>query len=629
VLVGTAIPAHAFWPSNHGNTNTPVPAISRNLRTANLHEAQNGFPAVPAGATRTTSANMLDGHAAYIIRNSPGNNFTVSIWILNDTGNIVAFSNDITATTGAATNQDRLRAVVGNFGISFGADAQGRFGTSLQINSYIESGTNAENTHTVKIWATGRNNWTRQVSAAIIDNATGNEIARDENIWLRGSGQVYVNVDNFVISLNRAGGTNNSTVGNVEILYTPTNPSLFPIQTGMSSGTDAEGIYRAFVLPTGVATSGLQNPSNQPVHVWVIDIESGEVVAETDEPLPHGAIFQQSHYVGEFGVRWTPNSNSATLTDVSIGQVRVRPERPVVTVPELPEIEEDEYDYEEYEDEGIVIDWDNILPLPIPTVPVIPPVEYVPVITLPLPAPVIPMPTIPENLQPMPMPTVPAIPPVEEVEIDWDNVAPMPMPTVPVIPPVVEDDEIIYEDDDIVYIPEIEAGQCGIGIAGEFAAWNASSVFNTGDRVIFDGRLFEAQWWTQNDTPGVNVHGSWMEIAAITLNGDVVYCWTASRVFNTGDIVYFDGNVFEAQWFTRNEQPGLNPWGAWMQLATTDNVESSVEADPAHDVWTADRVFTGGETVYFDGYLWSAQWWTRNQKPGADAHGPWRNLGRA
>lgn len=44
--------------------------------------------------------------------------------------------------------------------------------------------------------------------------------------------------------------------------------------------------------------------------------------------------------------------------------------------------------------------------------------------------------------------------------------------------------------------------------------------------------------------------------------------------------------------------------------------------------WTADRVFTGGETVYYDGQMWYAQWWTRNQRPGESQWGPWRNLGR-
>ena len=132
-----------------------------------------------------------------------------------------------------------------------------------------------------------------------------------------------------------------------------------------------------------------------------------------------------------------------------------------------------------------------------------------------------------------------------------ENLAPMPMPTLPTLPPV-----DIYPDYD---------GD----IAEKYPAWDSNTVFNNGDRVIHDGRVFQAQWWTRGDVPGAS------------------------------------------------------PWGSWMEIATTVPVEADT---PVFDIWTADRVFTGGETVYYDGYLWYAQWWTRNQRPGESQWGPWRQL---
>jgi len=42
--------------------------------------------------------------------------------------------------------------------------------------------------------------------------------------------------------------------------------------------------------------------------------------------------------------------------------------------------------------------------------------------------------------------------------------------------------------------------------------------------------------------------------------------------------------------------------------------------------WTASWVYTGGETVAYNGHTWKAKWWTRNQQPG-DPYGPWQDLG--
>ena len=37
--------------------------------------------------------------------------------------------------------------------------------------------------------------------------------------------------------------------------------------------------------------------------------------------------------------------------------------------------------------------------------------------------------------------------------------------------------------------------------AGTYATWHGDTVYNTGDRAIFDGIPFQAKWWTQSDSP--------------------------------------------------------------------------------------------------------------------------------
>jgi len=93
--------------------------------------------------------------------------------------------------------------------------------------------------------------------------------------------------------------------------------------------------------------------------------------------------------------------------------------------------------------------------------------------------------------------------------------------------------------------------------------------------------------------------------------------WDANRVFDSGDRVIWDGRIFEAQWWTQNQEPGTSPWGSWMEIGTPTTVDGNVYA-----TWTDSRVFDSGDIVAYNGQLWRARWWTRNQNPGT-IHGPW------
>lgn len=44
--------------------------------------------------------------------------------------------------------------------------------------------------------------------------------------------------------------------------------------------------------------------------------------------------------------------------------------------------------------------------------------------------------------------------------------------------------------------------------AGTAPAWQPSTVYRKGDRVFFEGRIFEAKWWTQTDSPEAGLQGS-------------------------------------------------------------------------------------------------------------------------
>ncbi|MFC4070184.1 carbohydrate-binding protein [Actinoplanes subglobosus] len=93
--------------------------------------------------------------------------------------------------------------------------------------------------------------------------------------------------------------------------------------------------------------------------------------------------------------------------------------------------------------------------------------------------------------------------------------------------------------------------------------------------------------------------------------------WSAETVYTTGLRVRYDGRDYEAQWWTRAQPPGDSPWGAWAELGTPGTCGLS---------WTTSWIYTGGEVVHHDGHRWQAKWWTRNQEPG-DPYGPWHDSG--
>ncbi|MBP2436200.1 ExeM/NucH family extracellular endonuclease [Microbacterium amylolyticum] len=98
--------------------------------------------------------------------------------------------------------------------------------------------------------------------------------------------------------------------------------------------------------------------------------------------------------------------------------------------------------------------------------------------------------------------------------------------------------------------------------APSIPAWDAAAIYHAGDRVSFEGEIYQAQWWT-TERPGVSPWGSWMQVGeTLTCAVGDVAAWTASQVYTGGERVAFDGQTFTAKWWTRNQQPGQQ-WGPW------------------------------------------------------------------
>ena len=144
------------------------------------------------------------------------------------------------------------------------------------------------------------------------------------------------------------------------------------------------------------------------------------------------------------------------------------------------------------------------------------------------------------------------------------------------------------------------------------ADWSASTVYDKGDRVMYDGSEWRALWHTKGQKPG-DPWGAWEQIVT---GPDGAAVWTPSRIFHAGDTVTFDGRTWEALYYTRNQKPG-DVWGPWQEMAT---------ASDGTALWTPSRVFHAGDVVEYQGTRFEARWYTRNEAPGA-LWGPWVKVG--
>lgn len=97
--------------------------------------------------------------------------------------------------------------------------------------------------------------------------------------------------------------------------------------------------------------------------------------------------------------------------------------------------------------------------------------------------------------------------------------------------------------------------------------------------------------------------------------------WDADAVYTNGDTVSYEGGVYTALWYSRNQVPGASPWSAWSEVGAPSEC-----GDATLPQWAPSSQFDGGETIVHEGTSYTAKWYTRNQEPG-DQYGPWEENG--
>ena len=120
-----------------------------------------------------------------------------------------------------------------------------------------------------------------------------------------------------------------------------------------------------------------------------------------------------------------------------------------------------------------------------------------------------------------------------------------------------------------------------------YPIWQPSAAYVTGYKVVWQGDIYEANWWSQGTAPGSVVTNSttsspWLLIGPVpagshapkpTLLAPAAQpVWQATNVYRAGQRVSFDGLPYQARWYTQGDQPldalPGNPSSPWEPLFT-------------------------------------------------------------
>ncbi|WP_188006740.1 Chitin-binding protein [Sporosarcina sp. ANT_H38] len=143
----------------------------------------------------------------------------------------------------------------------------------------------------------------------------------------------------------------------------------------------------------------------------------------------------------------------------------------------------------------------------------------------------------------------------------------------------------------------------------ETDTWSSTQVYVGGNEVTYNGSVYKAKWWTQGEKPGDSA--VW---ELVTDNGNVTpepsaNEWNTSKVYLGGHKVEYNGNHYQAKWWTQGEKPGSS--AVWELVKSN----GSVVPDDSTNEWSASKVYLSGDRVKYTSVLYQANWWTQGNSP--------------
>ncbi len=129
--------------------------------------------------------------------------------------------------------------------------------------------------------------------------------------------------------------------------------------------------------------------------------------------------------------------------------------------------------------------------------------------------------------------------------------------------------------------------------------WHTTVTYYSGEIVYHNGIIYEAQWTTTGSEPGTVANGPWDSLIPEE------YSWTVGQATSLNDVVYHNGELYQFKENYTTTEPGTT-------------TEWSVYGDITYGI---DYVYEGGELVTYLGNYYLAGWYTKGAIP--TNGGPW------
>ncbi len=117
-----------------------------------------------------------------------------------------------------------------------------------------------------------------------------------------------------------------------------------------------------------------------------------------------------------------------------------------------------------------------------------------------------------------------------------------------------------------------------------YPIWRASAAYDTGYKVVWQGEIYQASWWSQGTPPDAASagppSGPWEPIGPVPAGSrapklvllvpNTLASWSPTAVYRAGDRVSYGGLPYQARWYTQGDQPlddlPADPGTPWQPL---------------------------------------------------------------
>ncbi len=84
--------------------------------------------------------------------------------------------------------------------------------------------------------------------------------------------------------------------------------------------------------------------------------------------------------------------------------------------------------------------------------------------------------------------------------------------------------------------------------------------------------------------------------------------WDETAIYVGGDTVMYNGVLYTAKWWTQGDRPDLG--GVWEASSQPTDANGGV-------IWQAAGTYNSGDQVTHQGTQYEAKWWTQGDEPGS------------